>query len=292
MLHRFNRPLICKLNRKLDRDFSCGTAALAGAVFAALAAGAVHAEPAPALDRASIAVGGFYAEPKIHVGGDTRYGRVDTPDEEIDDVTLPRVKAEFLIGDSHAISLDYFRYDKSYRPTVTGATTVDGLPLAGSASLDGNVRFDLAQAAYKWWLGSGNDVFGIGVGAAYLHAKISGTVTGQVSGLPGGVADFTASGTGSASESGFAPLLELGWKHSFSPSLRMFADASGIKKNGGSLEGHIYGGAVGLEWFPAANVGVVLDYGVQKIKLERNAERSANLDLRLTGPSAFVKVRF
>jgi len=250
-----------------------------------------HADPSPALDRVSISAGGFYAEPKIHVGGDTRYGRIDTPDEKIDDVTLPRVKAEFLIGDSHGISVDYFRYDKSYDPSITATTAIDGRPVSGTAGIDGNVRFDLAQVAYKWWLGQGQDVFGIGVGAAYLHAKISGTASGRITGLAG-VPDIAASGEGSASSSGYAPLLELGWKHSFSPSLRMFADASGIKKNGGSLEGHIYGGAVGLEWFPAQNVGVVLDYGVQKIKLERNAERSANLDLRLTGPSAFVKVRF
>lgn len=267
--------------------------ALQGAVLmTVIAAGVAHADPSPALDRMSISAGGFYAEPKIHVGADTKYGRVDTPDEKIDHETLPRVKAEFLIGDSHGISVDYFRYDKSYNPSVTGDTNYQGTPVGGTAAIDGNLQLDLAQVAYKWWLGKGADVFGVGVGAAYLHAKLSGSATGQITGLPGGTIDLSSGGSESASESGYAPLLELGWKHSFNENVRMFADASGIKKNGGSLEGHVYGGSVGVEWFPVKNVGVVLDYGIQKIKLERNAERGADLNLRLTGPSAFVKVRF
>jgi hypothetical protein len=268
------------------------TTMLKGAMLmSAVAGGAAYAEPSEALDRFSISAGGFYTEPKIHAGADTRYGRIDTPDEKIDRVTLPRVKAELLFGDSQGLSFDYFRYDKSYDPSVSGQTASDGRTLTGTAAVDGNVRLDLAQLAYKWWIGHDRDVFGIGVGAAYMRAKVSGSATGSVTGLSG-APDVELNGHGEASASGYAPLLEFGWKHSFSPSVRMFADASGIKKNGGSLDGHIYGGAVGVEWFPVKNVGVVLDYGIQKIKLERNAERTADLDLRLTGPSAFVKVRF
>jgi hypothetical protein len=108
--------------------------------------------------------------------------------------------------------------------------------------------------------------------------------------IPRQTRDF--SGSGSASENGFAPLVELGWRHAVRPDLRVYAEASGIKKNGGHVDGHIYGGTVGVEWLPARNVGVALDYGVQKILLSRNGDRRADLDLRLTGPSAYVKLRF
>ena len=37
---------------------------------------------------------------------------------------------------------------------------------------------------------------------------------------------------------------------------------------------------------------LVADYGIQKIDLHRNGERTADIDLKLTGPSAYVKVRF
>lgn len=267
--------------------------ALQAAVLATTLAGAVaHAEPAAALDRASIAVGAFSAKPKIHVSGDTNYGYLDSGDQEYGHTTLPRVKAEFLIGDSHGLALDYFRYDKDYNPSYSGATTDNGQPLTGTATVNGKLRLDLAQLAYRWWMGRGNDVFGVGVGAAYLHGKLSGSVTGQVSGLNGSTVPINFNGSDSVSAKGFAPLVEFGWKHAFDPNLRMFAEASGLKKNGGSVDGHVYGGNIGVEWFAARNVGLVVDYGIQRIQLSRNNDQGADLKLRLTGPSAFVKVRF
>jgi hypothetical protein len=87
-------------------------------------------------------------------------------------------------------------------------------------------------------------------------------------------------------------LLELGYRHAFSPDLRFVADVSGVKKNGGRLNGHIYSGTAGVEWFFTKNVGLVADYGIQKIQLSRDGDRRADLNVKLTGPSAYIKVRF
>lgn len=250
------------------------------------ASAGVWADPSPALDRMSVSVGGFYADPDINISGDTRFGHVNTGDTEGDRTTLPRVKAELLLGDSQGLDFDYYRYDKSYTPSLSGATTVGGQPVSGSATLDGNLKLDLAQLAYKWWLGSGNDVFGIGVGAAYYHAELGGTATAVVNQLGG---NTSGSASGSISDNTFAPLLELGWRHAFSHDVRVYAEASGIKKNGGSTSGHIYGGAIGVEWFPFKNIGFVADYGISKISLEHNSD---NYDIRLKGPSAYLKARF
>ena len=278
------------------RSLRLATALQGAVLLSAAAAGLACAEPSAALDRMSISAGAFFTKPKIHAAGDTQYGYVETPEAKDDHTTLPRVKAEILLGDSQGFSLDYFRYDKDYNPTLSGATTYEGQPVSGNVAAQGKLKLDLAQLAYRWWLGRGNDVFGIGIGGAYLHAKVSGSATGQVTGQPlatiGAPTTINFSGSGSASESGYAPLLEFAWKHAFNPEWRMYAEASGIKKNGGNLDGHVYGGAVGVEWFPTRNVGLVADYGIQKIQLSRNGERTADLNMRLTGPSAFVKFRF
>ncbi len=251
----------------------------------ATAAGAALADPSPALDRVSISAGAFYAEPRIQIGADTNFGRIDTPEDKQGHTTIPRIKADLLLGDKHGLAFDYYRYDKSYNPGLSGNGVVNGQPASGNAQLNADLRLDLAQLAYKWWLGSGNDVFGIGLGAAYYHASIDGSASGVLNGV-------TGSGSDSVSENAFAPLLELGWRHAFTPDLRMYAEASGIKKNGGRINGHIYGGNIGVEWFPWKNIGLVADYGVSKIKLNRDSDRSADLNIRLTGPSAYVKVRF
>lgn len=257
----------------------------------AAASGMAQAQQSPALDRMSLSVGGFYAEPKIHLGGDTRYGRVDTPDEKIDDVTLPRVKAEMLFGDSHGLSFDYFRFDEDYGASVSGDTVYEGRPVSGTINADANLRLEMARLAYKFWIGKEKSTFGIGLGAAYLRAKISGSGDASVS-AAAPVASYAWSGSGSASDGVWAPTVELAWRHALNDKVRLYAEAGGVKRNGGTVEGHVYNGAAGVEWLAARNVSLVVDYGIQKIDLHRNGERTADLDLKLTGPSAFVKLRF
>ena len=267
------------------RHLAMRSAMMLGIVGAAAAGTTAHAEPSVALDRASISLGAFYADPRINIGADTQFGRLDAPDSNPDRTTIPRVKADLLIGDRHGLSFDYYRYDKNYTPTLSGQTIINGQPVTGTATADADLQLDLAKLAYKWWMGQEKDTFGIGLGAAYYSAKLEGSATGLVNGV-------SATARDSVSEHAYAPLLELAWRHAFTPEVRMYMEASGIKKNGGKINGHIYGGNIGVEWFPFKNVGFVADYGISKIQLHRDSNRDADLNIRLTGPSAYVKMRF
>jgi len=262
-------------------------AILVGAAFAGMA----QAQQSPALDRMSISAGAFYAEPKIHLGGDTRYGRVDTPDEKIDDETLPRVKAEMLFGDSHGLSFDYFRFDEDYSGAANGATVYEGRPVSGDIQAKAKLRLEMARLAYKYWFGKDKNAFGIGLGAAYLRAKISGSATANLS-ATNPVENYSYSGSAEAKDGVWAPTVELAWRHALNEKVRLYAEAGGVKKNGGTVEGHVYNASAGIEWLATRNVSLVADYGMQRIDLHRNGERTADLDLKLKGPSAFVKVRF
>ena len=262
-------------------------AILAGAAFAGMA----QAQQSPALDRMSISAGAFYAEPKIHLGGDTRYGRVDTPDEKIDDVTLPRVKAEMLFGDSHGLSVDYFRFDEDYSGAANGATVYEGRPVSGDIQAKAKLRLEMARLAYKYWFGKDKNAFGIGLGAAYLRAKISGSATANLS-ATNPVENYSWSGSGEAKDGVWAPTVELAWRHALNEKFRLHAEAGGVKRNGGTVEGHVYNASAGVEWLATKNVSLLVDYGIQKIDLHRNGDSNADLDLKLKGPSAFVKLRF
>ncbi|MYM66411.1 hypothetical protein GTP45_06115 [Pseudoduganella sp. FT55W] len=254
-------------------------------VFALSAASAfAFAEPAAPLDRASISLGAFYTEPRINYNGETNYGRVDTGTYKTDHVTLPRAKAQLLLGDTQGLDFDYYRYDKTYSPSLSGSTNINGQQLTGNGKLDAKLKLDLANLAYKWWIGSGKDVFGVGVGAAYYRARVDGTASGVLNGIAGNAAY-------SESEHAYAPLVELGWRHAVSDNVRVYADASGIKKNGGKIHGHIYGGALGVEWYPTPMVGVVAEYSTSKISLTRDRD-DTDLNVRLSGPAAYVKFRF
>ncbi|MGV7210310.1 hypothetical protein ACLB1G_20940 [Oxalobacteraceae bacterium A2-2] len=258
---------------------------LLGAAAALTLSAPAWAQPSPALDRASVSAGAFWADPTIKATANTQYGNIDSGDYEPDRVTLPRVRADLLIGDSQGLAFDYYRYDKDYNPRLSGGANYLGQPLTGNGRLDAKLKLDLANFAYKWWLGQGNDVFGIGVGAAYYKGAIRGTASGTLNNIAGNARYDD-------SESAWAPLLELGWRHAFTPEVRMYAEASGIKKNGGNITGHIYSGMVGVEWFFAKNVGLVADYSVSKISLERDGRTDGDVNIRLKGPAAYVKLRF
>ncbi|OYO31314.1 hypothetical protein [Janthinobacterium sp. PC23-8] len=277
----FAQPASTRLSPPRQRRL----AMLLAIVGVAATGSAAHAEPSVALDRASISLGAFYADPRIDIGADTQFGRLDTPSSNPKHTTIPRIKADLLIGERHGLAFDYYRYDKNYTPTLSGQTIINGQPVTGTATADADLRLDLAQLAYKWWLGADKDTFGIGLGAAYYSARLDGTATGLVNGV-------SATARDSVSEHAFAPLLEVAWCHAFTPQVRMYLEASGIKKNGGTINGHIYGGNIGVEWFPFQNIGFVADYGISKIALRRDSSRDADLNIRLTGPSAYVKMRF
>ena len=243
------------------------------------------AQLSPALDRLSISAGAYRADPKLNASLDTQYGRFESGDLKQRDVTLPRVRADLILFDSQGLSFDYFQYKREYTGSVAQSGSVGGtnLSIAGDATV--GMKLDVAKLAYKWWLGSGNTVVGLGLGGAYYKAGIGARANALVNGTGYGFSEGD-------SEEAIAPVLELGLRHAFTPNFRAFLDVSGVKKSGGKTQGHIVNGSVGLEWFVVKNVGLVVDYSVSRIDLTRNGSNNANLKLTFSGPSAFVKVRF
>jgi len=260
-----------------------GTGALSLLCFAPFAA----AEPSPALDRFSFSVGAFSADPKFSASVETPYGVLRSNELKPGRVTMPRISADVLIGDSQGLSFDYYRYKRDYEGQVAGNTSFGSF---GSLSAIGNAnlsaQLDFAKLAYKWWLGSGNTVFGLGAGAAYYRATLGASALVGVNGQVRSVSERS-------SDNAIAPLLEVGVRHAITPDLRLFADASGVWKSSGRFHGNIYNAAAGVEWFPVKNVGLVLSYGVTNIDLTREGGfADSRLKVRLQGPSAFLKARF
>lgn len=247
----------------------------------------------PALDRVSIWLGGYYPDTSTTLGAGLNnvnlHGNLNLqhalgfPSHQV----VPRVRFDFLLGNSQGFSFDYYRIDQSRTKTLGADLGFDGNTYDASASVTGRVNFDFGSASYKWWFGHENDVFGVGLGAAYyrVHAGINGEAT-----LNGSVVGQASTYT---TDSAWAPELQLGWRHAFSNNLRMYVNASGVKKNGGHLGGHIYDAAVGMEWFPWQNIGVGAEYDYTRIKIDQRHEYyNDDLAMRMNGPSVFLRLRF
>jgi hypothetical protein len=247
------------------------------------------ADLSPALDRMSIAVGAFQTDPDFNATVKTPYGNVQSGDTNLGKEAMPRVQADIILFDSQGLSFDYYQYNHEYTGSLANNSNVNGnaVTTIGNASLD--LKLDFAKLAYKWWFGSGDTVFGVGAGAAYYKISLNANATASVNSPS---ASSSARFNDSYSDDTVAPLLELGVRHAISPDLRLFIDASGVKKSSGLLTGEIYNMVLGVEWFPVKNVGVVLDYGRSQINLSREDTVAANFKVKLEGPSAFIKFRF
>jgi hypothetical protein len=269
--------------------------ALRGASFLplALASGLACAQQSPALDRVSIWLGGYDAHADTTIGASDKsaqyHGNFNLEKDLgfSDRKRVPRARLDFLIGDSQGFSLDYYSVNRTRSQGLARSISYAGNDYAAAAFVRGKLNFDFGSASYRWWFGHGNDVFGLGLGGAYyrVHASISGEAS--VNGTPVGQA------SSSTSDGAWAPMLQLGWRHAFNEQWRMYLDAAGVKKNGGRLNGHIVNAALGVEWFPWRNVGLGAEYGYSRVVLhQRRQAYDANLDMKLDGPSLFVRLRF
>ncbi|MBO9664989.1 hypothetical protein [Dokdonella sp.] len=246
------------------------------------------ADPSPALDRVSVWLGGSYLNTDVQLEASNRSGDLSTGKLDLGGghETAARARLDLLLFDTQGFTFDYYTLSHSETRTLNEQFDFQGVPFDVNARLRGKFDFDIGSASYHWWFGSGNDVFGLGLGAAYYRAKL---------GLKGDVfADGqSASARASWDEDAVAPMVTLAYKHAFSDSFRFYVDASGVKKSGGKLSGHIYDGRVGVEWFPWHNVGLGAEYSKTEISLDhKRSAYKANLDIDLDGPSLFARMRF
>lgn len=252
----------------------------------------------PALDRVSLWLGAYEADTSTTVSAGLNNpdvkGRINLqhdlgfPSHQ----TVPRVRFDFLLGESQGFSFDYYRIDQARTKSLDTAIGFNGDTFNAAASVTGRINFDFGSAAYRWWFGHGSDVFGVGVGAAYyrVYAGISGQASVSIPIIGLASTAYTATHT---TATAWAPEVQLGWRHAFSNNLRMYINASGVKKNGNHLGGHIYDGALGLEWFPWRNVGFAAEYDYTRIDVHQgHPGYNDDLAMRMNGPSVFLRVRF
>lgn len=251
-------------------------------------------EPDP-LDRWSLSVGGLRAvsdttiTARAGVDEYTAEGSFNLEDDLGLDSRQPvaHVRMDVLTTPERGqgLSLEYFGFDRENEVGIERSIVYEGYTYEASARVRGRLDYDFASAAYRWWYGDGATVWGLGAGLAYY----------RVDTLLEGEATFDGDSVYAAtrsSDAAFAPLLALGWRHAFDDRWRVYADLSGVAKEGGALTGHIIDAGVGVEWFPWRRLGVALEYGHTKIRLTREREYwDARLDLTLRGPSLFLRLR-
>ncbi|HEX7340051.1 MAG TPA: hypothetical protein VF271_08995 [Rhodanobacteraceae bacterium] len=259
----------------------------------ALVALPAWAQRAPVLDHFDVGIGSYYATSSTTLGGGLPQGLFNTSVNLEDDLgfdnseSLPRVRADWLVGEHQGLSLDYYRYSRASGRRWQRTLNVQGQSYALDAALHGRVSFAFGSLAWRWWFGDDEDAFGLGIGAS--HYRASGSIAGHLD-VNGQQQASLDADTGT---SAWAPLLQVGWRHAINRHWRVYFDAAGVYKNGGKLHGHVYNASLGVRWMPLAHWALALEYGVNSIHVAQSHRYYADsLDVQLYGPSAFVYWRF
>jgi len=271
-----------KNNNTVRRSLRAGSL-----VALALASSSAWAESL-ALDPVSIWLGGYYANTELELEAKTH--DVDVPTGRVDldtgHDTVGRARLDFVLFDTQGLTFDYYALSRSSSETLSEPFSYQGIPFQLNSTLKGKLDFSAGSASYHWWFGNDTDVLGVGLGATYYRAELDVAGTIDLNGQ-------SAAGHASWDEDAVAPLLTLAYRHAFSDAVRVYFDASGVRKNGGNLTGHLYDVRAGVEWFPWHNVGLGAEYGATRIRLDRESDGyDANLDIKLDGPSLFARFRF
>jgi len=211
------------------------------------------------------------SEPTFNIGVNTKYGRAETGDLTRDHKTLAGCAPTCCWAITRA-----WRSITTVTPTILMHPSPAPPPSMARWSPAMLPPMPASRSNWRNWPTNGGSDPAIrysasAPAAAYYQADLDTMARGSLDGVSGTASD-------SRSDNAIAPLLEVGVRTALSDNVRLYAEASGVKKNGGNINGHIYNGNVGVEWFPFKNVGIGADYGITKIQLYRD---SANYEANL-----------
>lgn len=249
---------------------------------------AAWAQKSPAVDRVSVWLGGYLVDAQGDLQAQTPDGAYDTGWQRVieGDETVYRARVDWLLFESQGFSVDYYRFKRTDSRGIGDSFSFNGVDYTASASASAETTVDVGNFSYRWWFGSGDTAFGLGLGAAYFKASLAY----EASAALGGASDSIV---GKVGDHTWAPLVTAGLRHRINDAFRVYADVSGARKNGGENSGDIVNAALGLEYFPWKNIGVGAEYGTTRIRYHhRGDDVDARLKLRLNGPSVFLRMRF
>lgn len=249
-------------------------------------------DPGVPLDRFSLSVGAFHARSDTTVlargqlEGQSLAGRFnlerDLGLDQVEPVT--RLRLEWLPGGRQGLALDVYGYRRANARTLARDIEYDGRLWSASATVEAALDYRFASAAWRhWWTGP-DAAFGLGLGLA--HYRVDSHLAGEAT-----VEGETVYAQSRDQAAALAPLLSLGWRQSLGPHWRLYADASGVGKAGGDLSGHVMEAALGVEYRLGRRLSLAAEYGGTQIRLDRRrGDLDARLDLKLHGPSLFLRL--
>lgn len=190
--------------------------------------------------------------------------------------------------DRHEFGLNYYTKDADKTRTIPAAFDFNGNHYETHSTVHAAVDVESYEAYYTWWAAS-HDSWELGPRIGLVWYSIDLALAAQLD--SNGAPLIGARDSVSAD----LPTLTIGgsWRWEFAEDWRLSADAGYFTSNIDNVDGDVYFGRVGVEWFPWEHSGFLLDYTTNRIKVDVDKSRfRGNVDFNDTGVRLGYVYRF
>jgi len=237
------------------------------------------------LDTFSVRVSGYVTsfDTEIRADGEGRRGTDIDLHRDLglgDDNLVANVGLTWRPWEKHEFALSYYTQSADATRQINRDIEFDGTLYEASSTIRTDVDIDAYEASYTWWAASRNQwALGPRVGLVWYRMELGIKLDVDVGGNQGGGA---ASSRVSADVP--APMIGAGWRWTPSEDWRLSADVGYFTVSVDDIDGDIYFGRAGVEWFPWERTGFTLDYTYTRIEADADKDSfSGNVDFKDAG---------
>ncbi len=218
----------------------------------------------------------------LKVDGQTRAG---TPVDLKHDLGLDDNNVVANVGftwhplERHEFGVNYFTKDADRTRAIPASFDFNGTHYDTRSTVRAAMDVDSYEAYYVWWAAS-HERWSLGprVGLVWYSIDLALAAQLDANGAPlQGVHD---------SVSADLPTLTFGgsWRWAFAENWRLTAEAGYFAPDIDNIDGDVYFGRAGIEWFPWEHSGFLLDYTSNRIKVDVDKSRfRGNVDFKDQG---------
>ena len=230
---------------------------------------APHAHAVEPLDTFSAHVSGYITsfDTEIRADGEGKRGTEIDLHRDLglgDDNLIANVGFTWRPWENHEFAVSYYTQSADATRTIERDIEFDGTLYEASSRIRTDVDVDAYEASYTWWAAN-RDKWALGprVGLIWYRMELGIDLDVDVGGNQGG-----ASAKSKVSADVPAPMIGGGWRWTPLDDWRLSADVGYFTISVDDIDGDIYFGRAGVEWFPWERAGFSLDYTYTRIEAD------------------------
>lgn len=248
-------------------------------------------------ERFRLDLGGFFQKFETTVRVDSATSGRGTEVGLEDDLGLSSNQANFRadgywrFGRHGRLDFGYTGWNRKANHVIDRDITIGDTTYHAGASLESRLKVSLVELYYNYsFWNTGKFEAGAQIGVSALFNKVQFEGTGTISGGGGSSAGSFSSEDRSLTAP--VPAIGIQARYTLAPGFLVSGRIRGMSVTIDNIKGSVQEGRVGLDYYPWKNVGFSAAYDYMDIKVEKQADRTTELDYKYSGPIVCVSLVF